>query len=67
MINLRATRIDQTFSLKDGGVQNFLVVELPDGTELKAPINEEQTEQIIAASVNGEEYVEAPAPTQAVV
>jgi hypothetical protein len=55
MINLRARRIDQSFSLEDGGVQNYLVVELPDGSEIKAPINDEQTDQIIKASVNGSE------------
>jgi hypothetical protein len=53
MINLRATRIDQSFSLEDGGSQNFLVVTLPDGTELKAPIDDDQTDRIIRASMNG--------------
>ena len=53
MINLRATRIDQSFNLDDGGSQNFLVVQLPDGTELKAPIDDEQTDRIIRASMNG--------------
>lgn len=53
MINLRASRIDQSFSLEDGGVQNFLIITLPDGTELKAPIDEDQTDKIINESVNG--------------
>ena len=55
MINLRATRIDQTFSLEDGETQNFLVVQLPNGAEVKAPINDDQTDQIIKASMNGSE------------
>lgn len=56
MINLRGTRIDQSFSLESGESQNFLVVELPDGTELRAPIDDAQTEQIIRATVNGENH-----------
>lgn len=53
MINLRAIRIDQSYSLEDGESQNFLVMEMPDGTELRTLINEDQTTQIITASVNG--------------
>lgn len=61
MISIRAIRIDQHFNLSDGSVQNYLIVELPDGTELKAPLSEEQTEQVIRATVNGEEYNQPPA------
>ncbi len=47
MINIRATRIDQSFSLENGAMQNFLIVTLPDGSELRAPITDEQVEQLV--------------------
>ena len=46
-LQLQATRIDQSFSLEDGSSSDFLVLLLPDGTELRAPIEPELIPRIV--------------------
>lgn len=49
------TEIEQSFSLKDRQVANYLVLDLGNGKLLKVPVDEEAMQFIIEASVNGKE------------
>lgn len=63
MINIIAKRIDQSFNLETMEHENYLVFELPNGTELTSLIDIETAEYVIKLSANGSMPSRVSVPT----
>lgn len=59
------TDIDQRFSLESGAVANFVVIQLPSGRQVRAPIDDETVQAIISESqgVTPRDPVAEPEPS----
>lgn len=62
MINAHIIAIDQRVRLSDGMFQNFLVLELPDGSEARCDVSEETVDKILRIAAEGRQ-AETPVPS----